>query len=236
MLGFRDPFLAPLYNIEMTPPETENLSAARQRMIRDDLAGRGIIDRRVLAAFEAVPRERFVPATLRTEAYGDYPLPIGRGQTISQPYIVALMLQLLDVAPEDHVLDIGAGSGYQTALLSRLAERVTAVERLAELAASAQRTLDVLGITNVQIHVADGSTGYGPDAPYDRIVCGAACPRRPPEWDDQLVEGGKIVYPAGGRHVQTLLRAEKRPHGEIRVTEHGGVRFVPLLGKGAWPG
>ena len=204
-------------------------------MVRDDLAGRGIVDRRVLAAFQAVPRERFLPPALRGEAYGDHPLPIGRGQTISQPYIVALMLQLLDVRPDDHVLDIGAGSGYQTALLSRLADRVTAVEHIPELAASAQRAIDALGITNVEIHVADGSAGYAPDAPYDRVVCGAACPKRPAEWDEQLVEGGKIVYPAGGRHVQTLYRAEKRPDSQMRVTEHGGVRFVPLLGQGGWP-
>jgi protein-L-isoaspartate(D-aspartate) O-methyltransferase len=213
--------------------EEEKLAAARRRMIEQDLRARGITRPDVLAAFEQIPRERFLPYSLWREAYSDHPLPIGHGQTISQPYIVALMIQELDVRPSCRVLDVGSGSGYQTALLSLLAEEVHGLERINELAETSRRTLADLGLANAQIHVSDGTLGLPEQAPLDRIICGAAAPDVPQAWMDQLADGGRIVLPVGGRDVQTLLRIEKTA-GRFRRVEICGVRFVPLIGEQGW--
>ncbi len=202
-------------------------------MIAHHLRGRGISDEHLCRAFDLVPRERFVDEMYIADAYADAPLPIGHGQTISQPYIVARMLQELDVQPGQRVLDVGAGSGYQTALLSHLAKEVHAIERIEALADQATETLRQLGITNATIHVGDGSLGLPEYAPFDRIVCGAASPDVPAAWIEQLADGGKIVLPVGSMDVQTLVRVEKQGH-DLRRAELCGVRFVPLIGKQGW--
>ena len=212
----------------------DKLLAARQRMVEDHLRPRGIHDQRVLAAFAEVPRERFLPAARNAEAYGDYPLPIGSGQTISQPYIVALMVQELLPRPHHRVLDVGAGSGYQTAILARLVGHVYAVERIEELAERARRTLADVGVENVTLTTADGTLGLPDEAPFDGIICGAAAPDVPPCWIDQVREGGRIVLPAGGRDVQSLLVLTKAARGVIR-RDVCDVRFVKLIGRQGWP-
>lgn len=204
-----------------------------REMIQNQLRARGIDHPRILEAFRSVDRTAFVPEHLQHRAYEDNPLPIGGGQTISQPYIVALTLQELDPRPGDTVLDVGSGSGYQTALLARLAGTVHAVERLESLADEARRRLEQQGITNVVVHVGDGTEALPDFAPFDRIVCGAAAPEIPPAWVEQLAEAGRIVTPVGGRAVQTLVRVEKR-NGELTRTELCGVRFVPLIGRQGW--
>jgi protein-L-isoaspartate(D-aspartate) O-methyltransferase len=206
----------------------------RLKMVRDQLLARGIKDQAVLDAFAAVPRELFVPADRRHDAYADSPLPIGYGQTISQPYIVALMVQELGVRSEHAVLDVGAGSGYQTAILARLARHVYALERIPELTERAMGTLAGLNVANVTICTQDGSLGWTAAAPFDRIICGAAGPDVPPAWIDQLAEGGRIIMPVGGRHVQTLVAVDKTPKGPHR-REICDVRFVKLIGLAAWP-
>ena len=223
--------------------EEENFSRARCRMVESQLQSRDIRNPRVLEAMQTLPRERFVSGDLQSQAYQDHPLPLGCGQTISQPYVVALMLQELDVQPGQHVLDVGSGSGYQTALLAKLVSgsraercgRVFAVERVAELALGAETILSGLGISNVSWRTGDGSLGWASAAPFDRIICGAAAPEVPQAWIDQLVEGGRIVLPLGGRDVQKLWRIEK--HGDqILRKPLCAVRFVPLIGEGAWGG
>ncbi len=204
-----------------------------QEMVRKQLQSRGIDHSRVLEAFRSVDRSAFVPENLQHRAFEDNPLPIGGGQTISQPYIVALTLQELDPRPGDTVLDVGSGSGYQTALLAYLAGSVHAVERLESLAAEARCRLEQQGIANVEIHVGDGTEGLSGLPPFDRIVCAAAAPEIPPAWVEQLAEGGRIVAPIGGRGVQTLVRVEKR-RGQLTRTDLCGVRFVPLIGRQGW--
>jgi protein-L-isoaspartate(D-aspartate) O-methyltransferase len=209
---------------------SEEYRSPRQQMIEYQLRRRGISDEAVLAAMEAVPRERFVPEEFRPEAYADNPLPIGHDQTISQPYVVALMLQHLRCTGEDRVLDIGSGSGYQTALLARLAGEVFAVERHDELTRRAEQTLREMGIENVTFATRDGSAGWAEHAPFDRIICGAAGPRIPQVWIDQLADGGRIVAPVGGAFTQDVEVLEKT--GEtIRREKVCGVRFVRLIGK-----
>jgi protein-L-isoaspartate(D-aspartate) O-methyltransferase len=210
-----------------------NFDALRSRMVSDQLAARGITDRRVLDAMAQVPRERFVPEAIQHRAYDDSPLPIGQDQTISQPYIVALTLQELSAGPDDRVLDVGAGSGYQSALLARLAREVWAIERFEPLAERARSRLAGLGVGNVHVVVGDGSEGLAEQTPFDRIVCGAAGPDVPPAWIDQLADGGRIVTPVGSRQVQQLVRLDK--HGrEVRRHTICDVRFVPLIGRGGW--
>ncbi len=214
--------------------EEEKLIALRHEMVDKHLRARGIEDPRVLEAFGEVPRERFIRPSRQHEAYADYPLPIGGGQTISQPYIVALMVQELDLAEDHRVLDVGAGSGYQTAILARLSRHVYAVERIEALSQTAAATLAELNVDNVTIRTADGSLGWAEEAPFDRIICGAAAPELPGAWIDQLTDGGRIVLPVGGEDVQVLLVVEK--HGrKIRRREVCGVRFVKLIGRDAWP-
>ena len=203
-------------------------------MVETQLLRRGIRDQGVLQAFLEVPRDRFVPPERVAEAYADRALPIGYGQTISQPYVVALTVQ--ELAPKAHhvILDVGAGSGYQTAILARLVRHVWAVERLESLAQRAGRTLAALNITNVTILTQDGSGGLPAEAPFDGIVSGAAGPDVPPCWLDQLIDGGRIVIPVGGEEMQTLISLKKDgPH--IRRRAICDVRFVKLIGREGWP-
>jgi len=207
----------------------------RQRMLDWDLAGRDINDRRVLAVMTEIPREQFVPGSYRSQAYSDGPLPIGMGQTISQPYIVALMTQELRVDRECEVLEIGTGSGFQTAVLSKLARKVYTIERFSELAESAQAALGRLDISNVEFHIGDGSCGWPssklPSSGYfDRIMVTAAVPSIPRPLVKQLVEAGLIVVPVGGGGSQRLLRCQKRA-GELDERAVCDVRFVKLVGK-----
>ena len=213
--------------------QEEKLLAARNAMVETQLGRRDIRDQRVLEAFMEVPRERFIPAHHVRDAYADRPIAIGHGQTISQPYVVALTLQELDVRPGLRVLDVGTGSGYQTALLAKLAEHVYAIERISALTERAGATLAELGIGNVTLRTGDGTLGWPENAPFDRIVCGAAAPHVPATWTEQLADGGKIVLPIGPRDSQILLVLEKE--GErIRRREICGVRFVPLIGRHGW--
>jgi len=211
----------------------EKLIAARRQMVANQLEARGIGTPSVLEAFGAIPRERFMPLEHRHEAYADRPVPIGQGQTISQPYIVALMVQELDPRPHHRVLDVGAGSGYQTAILARLARHVFALERIEELTERAIGVLGSLNISNVTVCTRDGSLGWAEEAPFDRIICGAAAPDVPATWIEQLAAGGRIVAPVGGLDVQTLLVVNK--HGKtVRRRELCDVRFVKLIGQQAW--
>ncbi len=204
-----------------------------QAMIADQLQARRITAPSVLKAFQAIDRLLFVPPEYALEAYCDCPLPIGYGQTISQPYIVALTLQELDPQPGQRVLDVGVGSGYQTALLSCMCGEVFGVERIEQLARVATETIDKLEISNVHIQVGDGSLGWPEHAPFDRIVCGAAAPDVPKAWLEQLADGGRIVMPLGNRDTQTLIRMDKIG-SKLTRREICGVRFVPLIGEQGW--
>ena len=203
-----------------------------QQGMMDDLSSR-IKDRRVLDAFARTPREAFVPMVSREFVYRDHPLPIGFGQTISQPYIVALMLQALSLNGSESVLEVGTGSGYQTAILALLAARVVTVERVPELARDARVRLEQLGFRNVRVESVEGQLGYPELAPYDAIVVSAAAPRVPEALMEQLAVGGKMVLPVGGRDEQDLKLIERRK-GKPRVKGLAHCRFVPLIGDGAW--
>jgi len=202
----------------------------RRVMLEMHLRGRGVVDPRVLRAMEAVPREAFVPAEYRHQAYTDGPLPIGMGQTISQPYIVGLMTQELRVDGTCDVLEIGTGCGYQTAVLCRLARRVYTMERIAELSAVARENLGRLGAANVEFRVGDGSAGWPGRRTFERIMVTAALPSLPKAMTEQLVEGGLIVAPVGGGSMQELIVAEKR-RGRIAERHLCGCRFVRLIGE-----
>ena len=206
-------------------------AAARNRMIEHDLKDRDITDKAVLQAMRDVPRHRFVGPALQTQAYGDYPLPIGHKQTISQPYIVALMTQLLEVRPEDRVLEIGTGCGYQAAVLARLAQQVYTVEIVKPLADKAQALLAELGYKNIFIKAGDGFEGWSEHAPFDKIILTCAVKEIPPALIEQLKEGGRIIAPLGAPGtVQQLVMATKKG-GELKHRELLPVRFVPMTGK-----
>jgi protein-L-isoaspartate(D-aspartate) O-methyltransferase len=198
-------------------------------MVRSQLASRDIWDERVLLVMEQVPRHRFLPDDLHPYAYDDGPLPIGQGQTISQPYIVALMTQLVRPGPGDRILEIGTGSGYQAAVLAALAGEVIGLERIPWLAEEAEARLRALGYANVSIHVADGSLGFPEKAPYDGILVAAAAPRIPEALLEQLAEGGRLVIPVGDSKEQMLERAWRRG-GSTHIERLVPVRFVPLIG------
>ncbi len=212
------------------PPNTEK---QRRAMVEHQLRRRGIKDERVLAAMLKVPREQFVPASQQRFAYDDNAMAIGEGQTISQPYMVAKMLELLDCRPEHRALEIGAGSGYQAALLAELTTEVYAVEIVEPLAERAGEVLARLGYDNVVVVPGDGTLGYSPAAPYDRIIVAAAAPQIPQPLADQLAEGGRLVAPVGSRAVQTCIVAVKR-EGELTTQESIGCVFVPLVGEHGW--
>src|SRR5579863_2672022 len=212
-------------------PETQIDSYVTQRrnMVESQLRARGIHDERVLAAMRHVPRHEFVSEEYRGQVYEDHPIPIGEEQTLSQPYIVAIMLQALTLDSGDAVLEIGTGSGYQTALLSELTRQVYSIERHASLARSAQATLVRLGYTNVKVLLGDGSHGLPDRAPFDAIVVSAAAPQIPLPLFEQLREGGRMVIPVGPAHAQELRRVRKH-EGQPVVTSMEGCRFVPLIG------
>jgi protein-L-isoaspartate(D-aspartate) O-methyltransferase len=199
-------------------------------MVQFQLRDRGIRDERVLAAMARVPRHEFVASEFKDQAYEDTPLPIGEGQTISQPYIVALMLEALRLQPQDRVLEIGTGSGYQTALLAELTTHVYSVERRAPLVYQARETLTQLGYDNVTLMLGDGSQGLTATAPYDAIIVAAAAPDIPRALFEQLREGGRMVLPVGPRGVQDLQLVEKK-NGQPAVSMLVGCRFVPLIGE-----
>ena len=205
----------------------------RARMVEEQLAKRAIADERVLAAMRKVPRHLFVEEALRDRAYGDHPLPIGEEQTISQPYIVALMTALLELAGTEKVLEVGTGSGYQTAVLAELARRVCSIERLPRLAERARALLEGLGYDNVWIRVGGGTLGWPDEAPFDRILVTAGGPAVPPPLFQQLAEGGRMVLPLGDEANQTLTVVDK-VGGEMRTRTHGECKFVKLVGKYAW--
>ena len=211
---------------------TDHLSRARTALLAE--LSTEIKDRRVLDAVASVPRERFLPQELCPFAYDNRPLPIGYGQTISQPLIVAMMTEALQLAGSESVLEVGTGSGYQAALLSRLAARVVSIERIAPLAERAARVLAELEYDNVDVHVAGPQLGWPAGAPYDAIIVTAAAPEIPLELLDQLALGGRLVIPVGSRDLQELVRVTKTPRGAVR-NNLGPCRFVPLLGRGAWP-
>lgn len=204
--------------------------ARRHRMVISQLLDRNIHDEHVLAAMARVPRHVFVPASFREQAYDDNPLPIGSGQTISQPYIVALMLEQLALAPHHTVLEIGTGSGYQTALLAELAGHVYSMERHPSLAAVAESTIRSLGYANVTVRVGDGSLGWPERAPFDAIIVSAATPQFPQTLFDQLRENGRLVVPIGPPDAQ-VLQVAWRQQGRPVTTSQGGCRFVPLIGE-----
>jgi len=202
-------------------------------MVEEQIRARGIRNERVLAAMERVPRHLFIPENLRRAAYEDRPLPIGEGQTISQPYIVALMTDLLDPHAGDRVLEIGAGSGYQAAILSELAAEVTSIERIPSVAAQARRNLSAAGYRRVEVIVGDGTRGHPPKTPYQGILVTAGTPEVPPPLIGQLADGGRLVAPVGPHGIQELVRVVRE--GErIRRESHGGVVFVPLIGEFGW--
>lgn len=202
-------------------------------MVDDQIAARGIRDKRVLGAMLDIPRHIFIPPPYDRSAYDDNPLPIGNGQTISQPYIVALMTELLHPEPADNVLEIGAGSGYQAAVLSRIVKQVTTIERIAAVADLARRNLKSIGIDNVAVIEGDGTLGFPDNAPYDGIIITAATPDVPRPLIGQLADGGTLVAPVGGRDFQDLITLHKQGISVVRES-HGGVRFVPLIGIHGW--
>ena len=205
----------------------------RLRMVKHQLESRGIADPRVLATLASVPREEFVPPEHEAEAYHDGPIPIGPGQTISQPYTVAMMCEALQLSGVEKVLEIGTGSGYAACVLGQLAREVHTIERIPELAAVAAERLHRLGLDHVHVHVGDGSLGLVEEAPFDAIVVTAAGPDLPRAYAEQLAEGGRIVMPIGRRHDQQMCRYTKR-QGTLHLEELGNFCFVPLIGQDAW--
>ncbi|HUT11619.1 MAG TPA: protein-L-isoaspartate(D-aspartate) O-methyltransferase [Thermoguttaceae bacterium] len=210
-----------------------DLEAARQEMLRSQLRRRGIVDRRVLAAMGKVPRERFIPDELQEEAYADRALPIDCCQTISQPYIVGLMTEALELSGDERVLEIGTGSGYQTAVLAELVREVVSIERHEALSQQAAAVLSELGYRNVALIVGDGTQGCAGRSPFDRILVTAAAPECPPALFDQLGEGGILVIPLGGRDYQVLQAIEKVAAGR-KTRTLSACRFVPLIGEQGW--
>ena len=212
----------------------EDYKTLREQMVDFQLVPRGIKDARVLEAMRKVPRHLFMPEAVRAYAYEDRALPIGEGQTISQPYMVAVMTELLDLKGKDKVLEIGTGSGYQTALLAELAAKVYTVERIAALAGAATERFRALHYENIYPVVADGTTGLPGEAPFDKVLITAASPEFPPPLVEQLREGGLILAPVGDRYSQALIRAKKMKGGVLSKDYHTPCVFVPLIGKYGW--
>lgn len=219
---------------DMNNTELNRLTVQRQQMVQSQMRGRGITDERVLRAMETVPRHRFVPPHLQSSAYSDHPLPIGRGQTISQPYIVALMTSESRPQPQTRALDVGTGSGYQAAVLSELCAQVYSIEIVNELANAAKARLATLGYENVTVRGGDGYLGWPEQAPFDVIIVAAAPDHIPKPLLDQLATGGRLVIPVG-RHFQDLLVVEKRPDGTLHQRKVAPVAFVPMTGEAQHP-
>ena len=199
-------------------------------MVRNQLVPRGIKDKRVLAAMEKVSREKFVPENLRAFSYEDGPLPIGEGQTISQPYMVAWMSELLHLKGSEKVLEVGTGSGYQTAVLAELAGEVFSIETIGSLSEKAQKLLNELGYKNIDFKIGDGTLGWPEKSPFDRVIITAAADQVPPTLFEQLAERGKMIIPLGERFFQVCSTVEKIK-GKMKITQLGGCTFVPLVGK-----
>jgi protein-L-isoaspartate(D-aspartate) O-methyltransferase len=208
---------------------------ARQNMVEEQLKARGIKDQRILGSFLEVPRHKFVEEYLKYKAYDDYPLSIGYGQTISQPFMVALMTEALDPHPEERILEIGTGSGYQAAILSRLCSVVYSIERVSALASRARKVLDELGYYNIHVRIGDGTLGMPQDAPFNGIIVTAGAPHVPEALMEQLKEGGRLVIPVGDQTLQDLKRVTRTKEG-FKEESLGGCRFVKLIGKDAWQG
>jgi len=206
------------------------------RMVDSQIRSRGIRDPRLLKAMETIPRHLFVDEALRDQAYNDNPLPIDERQTISQPYIVALMTEALELRGNEKVLELGTGSGYQTAILAELAERVFSIERIASLASGARKLLDFLNYFNVAIRVGDGSYGWKEESPFDAIIVTAGAPKIPKTLFGQLAVGGKLVIPVGGRHSQVLMKVTRLSEdvNDLKKEDLGGCRFVDLIGDHGW--
>lgn len=214
---------------------TTDFTAEREAMVQRQLKSRGITQPHILEAFLAVPREAFISPEYAHLAYGDHPLPIEAGQTISQPYIVALMIQAAGIKTGEKVLEVGAGSGYAAAVISRIAARVVAIERQHDLVEVARERLKRLGYDNVAIVEGDGTKGYPEEAPFDAILAAASGSHVPPPFIDQLTDGGCVVMPVGSPGwVQELIKVTKGPGGKLISENLGGVRFVPLIGEEGW--
>jgi protein-L-isoaspartate(D-aspartate) O-methyltransferase len=213
-----------------------NFDIARKRMVETQIVARGITDRRVIEAMLKAPRHIFVEEAMAAQAYNDTPLPIGERQTISQPFMVALMTELLQLTGTEKVLEIGAGSGYQSALLAMLADRVYTVERIRSLALKARKSLDSLGLLNVNLKIDDGSGGWEVEAPFDAILVTAGAPDIPQTLIDQLNVGGRLVIPVGDQYEQVLVRIVKHPDGSVTREDSVNCRFVKLIGKLGWLG
>jgi protein-L-isoaspartate(D-aspartate) O-methyltransferase len=211
-----------------------NLDNARKRMVETQIVARGITDRRLLDAMLKVPRHIFVEEAMAAQSYSDTPLPIGEKQTISQPYMVALMTEMLGLKGTERVLEIGTGSGYQTALLALLAERVYTIERIRPLALKARKALDSLGLLNVNLKIDDGTRGWESEAPFDAILVTAGAPEVPGNLVDQLEPCGRLVIPVGSQLEQTLVRVVKEPDGTTTRDESIKCRFVRLVGEFGW--
>jgi protein-L-isoaspartate(D-aspartate) O-methyltransferase len=211
-----------------------NYDSARKRMVENQVLGRGIQDRRVIDAMLKIPRHLFVEEAMAEQAYNDNPLPIGERQTISQPYMVALMSELLELTGKERVLEIGTGSGYQAAVLAVLADRVYTMERIRPLAMRARKVLDSLGLLNVNIKVDDGTCGWEEEAPFDAIIVTAGAPEIPEALVAQLAPGGRLVLPVGNQISQTLVQVRKGQDGAVSVEQSIGCRFVKLIGKHGW--
>jgi protein-L-isoaspartate(D-aspartate) O-methyltransferase len=208
----------------------------RTKMVDSQIKSRGIGDQRVLKVMETIPRHFFVDEALRDQAYNDNPLPIDERQTISQPYIVALMTEALNLKGNEKVLELGTGSGYQTAILAELAERVFSIERIASLASGARKILDSLNYYNVAIRVGDGTYGWKEESPFDAIIVTAGAPDIPKTLVEQLVVGGRLVIPIGGRHSQALIKLTRLSEdiNDVNKEDLGGCRFVDLVGDHGW--
>jgi protein-L-isoaspartate(D-aspartate) O-methyltransferase len=212
-----------------------DFAAERDAMAERQIESRGIREPTILEAFRSVPREEFLADEYRDLAYGDHPIPIEAGQTISQPYIVALMIHAAEIKCGDRVLEVGAGSGYAAAVMSRIAGEVIAMERQTELVAVAQERMQRLGYDNVRIVEGDGTRGWPGEAPYDAILAAASGSHVPPVWVEQLTNGGRIVMPVGDPGwVQKLVKVTKGPAGKLITEDLGAVRFVPLIGEEGW--
>jgi len=205
----------------------------RNEMVKRQIETRGVSDTLVLGAMRKVPRHLFVSEALMDQAYGDYPLPIGDQQTISQPYIVAEMTQALELKPDDRVLEIGTGSGYQAAVLAEIVFRVYTIERLHSLFIKTRRLFDELRYHNIVTRYSDGTSGWSAESPFDAIIVTAGAPRIPESLVDQLAMGGRMVLPVGDRHSQDLIKIEKDADG-LHQTNLGGCRFVKLVGEQGW--
>ncbi|HOJ95814.1 MAG TPA: protein-L-isoaspartate(D-aspartate) O-methyltransferase [Methanospirillum sp.] len=211
----------------------DSRAAEREEMVRWQIEARGVKNPRVLQAMRSVPRHLFVPESYAREAYQDYPLPIGNGQTISQPYIVAVMTELLSPERGDLILEIGTGSGYQAAVLAACGAQVISIERIQAVARLAEENLKNAGIHNIQVLCMDGTAGYPDKAPYNGILITAAAPRVPAPLLEELADGGRLVAPVGDQHIQELIRVI-RTGDEYHTERHGAVRFVPLIGMYGW--